>query len=574
MKFRLAIFLSLLSVCTSAQESNPAGSLLTKLDTLKLPSLNFTKSDTLLQNLNSKIDSLEVLKSKAQEKLNRLNPLNSVRQTKEKLDSVNSSLASKVSGQDTLPVKNQITRYNKKLDSTRTQLQSRLDSLSQLKLDIGMIKGMDSLKLRLDSLKNGGPIKDIKKAEAKLAEMQLKVGSKVAGVEQRINENTEMFSAQGLDVPTVNLPGTDLTKLNVPALNVPGGSMPNQPQLNMGNGLNLPGAELPVGNMPTINTPNLDVGDLADEAKGKLPELNTDAIKGMGKIKDLKEEIGKVGEVGNEIKGYQEDLKKIREGKLDELNQLPQEAEAKAMELAGDEFAQRAAMLEKWKADPAYAKELALNEAKEQAINHFAGKEQELMAAMEQLSKLKSKYSDAEGVLDLFKKRQRPLAGKTFVERLMPGINIQVQSGSNVWMDFNPYIGYQISRKFMAGAGWNERLSVNFKQLSVVTTERIFGPRTYVEFKAKENLVLKVESEWMHASVHTPMQVFRGESPSRQWVWSTFGGIKNVFNLSKKWKGHVEILYNLYNPEKRSPYSSNLNVRFGFGRKMVKKERK
>jgi hypothetical protein len=49
-----------------------------------------------------------------------------------------------------------------------------------------------------------------------------------------------------------------------------------------------------------------------------------------------------------------------------------------------------------------------------QAVNHFAGKEKELMAAMDQLSKVK----DAEQVVDLFKKPVNPMKGKPFVERL------------------------------------------------------------------------------------------------------------------------------------------------------------
>ncbi len=133
---------------------------------------------------------------------------------------------------------------------------------------------------------------------------------------------------------------------------------------------------------------------------------------------------------------------------------------------------------------------------------------------MEKLGKLKSKCQDAEGVLDLFQKKQRPLKGKPFVERIITGINLQVQAGTHIWLDFNPYVGNQISIRFTAGAGWNERLSVDFKEWEVISAERINGPRSFLEFKFKENLILKAETELMNAWVHMPTQTLN-EAPKQ-----------------------------------------------------------
>lgn len=545
-----------------------ADSLLSRLDTLKLPNLQLRQADTLKLEAIKKLDSLKQIKNRTKNKLDSINPINSLQRQQEKLESAKTSLLSKANGLDTLEAKEKLARYNKKLDSTRTHLQSRIDSLSHVKLDLNSIKRLDSLKLRLDSLKNKGPLGDLKEAEVKLAGLQQKVGNKVTDAQKQINEKLGVLSQGGLDAPSLNLPGLEVGKLNLPDVNKP--TLPTSLNLNTTD-LKLPAANLPTGDL-SLN-PELNLKNPGEKANmGGLPDPKTNRIKGLDGLKDLQDDFAKVGEVSTEIKGYQNDIKKVQEGGMDELEQLPEKAEEKALELAGNEFEQHAAMIEKWKENPAYAKELALNEAKEQAVNHFAGKEEELKAAMEQLSKLKSKKKYAEGVLDLFKKKQRSLKGVPFIERLVPGTTLQVQVTDNFWLDVNPYLGYRISGRLTAGMGWNERISFNYRVLDFARAERIYGPRLYGEFKLRENFVVKAETEWMNAKVLTPYQAYLKEGPTREWVWSTFAGVKNVFVLSKGLRGNVQVLYNLYDPEKKSPYTSRLNLRFGFEYRLLSRQ--
>jgi hypothetical protein len=229
--------------------------------------------------------------------------------------------------------------------------------------------------------------------------------------------------------------------------------------------------------------------------------------------------------------------------------------------LSAEKYAELA---KKWNEDPEVARELALNKAKEQAINHFAGHEQELKAAMDKMSKVKTKVKETEGVVDMFKKPGNPMKDKSFRERLLPGIALQIQRKDNTWVDFNPYIGYRINGRFTAGAGWNERISFSFKSKSFFSQEHIYGPRLYAEFKLKDFLMLKAETEWMNTWIDSALPAYRVEVNRRAWVWSSFAGVKNVFNLSKRVKGNVQILYNLHDPKKISPYSNRLNIRFGF----------
>jgi len=217
---------------------------------------------------------------------------------------------------------------------------------------------------------------------------------------------------------------------------------------------------------------------------------------------------------------------------------------------------------------------MTFKQAKEQAIDHFEGKEKELLAAMDQLSGLKKKFKHTDGVLDLFKKHQRPLYSKPFIERVVPGISMQLASRDNVWwFDFNPSTSYIISYRWAAGLGWNERLPINFKENRIESSDHIFGSRVFTEFKLREGFALKLETEWMNTFPNTFYPAYPQEQSKRSWVWSSFSGIKNSFNLSKKMRGQVQILYNLYNPEKQNPYLARVNFRFGVEYALKKKQK-
>ncbi|MFN7188304.1 MAG: hypothetical protein ACK5VK_09300, partial [Cyclobacteriaceae bacterium] len=223
---------------------------------------------------------------------------------------------------------------------------------------------------------------------------------------------------------------------------------------------------------------------------------------------------------------------------------------------------EQAERLRKWKSDPNYARELAVMQAKEQMGDHFAGRAEELKAAMQQLNKLKAKKTDAEGVVDLFKPNRNDLKGKPFRDRLLPGLSLQFQNSTNQWFDFNLYLGYRISGKITAGAGWVERISENLKEWEYHPEERAYGPRAFGEFKIKGGLHARAEAEYLNAQVTSPY-LKQQDVTGRAWVWSYFAGMKQSFNYSKSLKGNVQMMYNLYNPEKRSPYVSRLNVRIG-----------
>ena len=529
----ITIFLFIVTLATYAQEkstlSSKIDSLLIKIEKVKAPALSlpdtlktsFSQATSIKSKTQTKYDSTVNLLNKPQEELN---------------------------------------RYTGKIDSMQNRITKKIDSLSNLtNPNHLLIKGLDSLRGQLDSLKQTGIGKSATDAVGKVNQAQTKVTEKVSAIENKINEKLGLFNSSGGNAGSVNLP-------SVPGLNN------GNPIGQLNTNLNLP--ENPLGNsldidhkLPGVGLNQLDgIKDVANVPKKKLGEFAN-----MDGIKEVKGKMGEVSKVSTEINAYSKDARNLAQGNIGDVEQLPKTLETKAADLADvnslqKEFAPVAdytEMLKKWNSDPDVAKELALNKAKDVAVNHFVGHEQDVKVAMDKLSKVKTKYKDADGVIDMFKKHQNTLKDKPFIERLLPGIGIQIQKKQSIWVDFNPYVGYKISNRFVGGLGWNERVSFNTKQKSFIHQDRIYGARSFVQFKLKEGFLLRGEAEIMNAYV-LPYLLVNTDPASRQWVWSYFGGIKRDFKFSKFLMGNVQVMYNLYNPEHRSPYVSRLNIRMGF----------
>jgi hypothetical protein len=543
---------------------NTKDDLALSLDTLNAPTFHSEKVDTLKGRMKQRADTLQVKKSRIQQKLDSISRKEKRSQYSHKLDSVESGITSKL---DSLNPHNRIIHYTQKIDSIQSGLTLRLDSIAGLNLlDVTRIKG-------LDSLKNSGPVKDIKNAKQQIANVQADIQKPIDVAENAINEKLGLYAENGANIPgSVNLPDANLkSNLNLPGVKLPGTNLNTSltgnltvPDLSLEGTKMLIDPQLPKPEVGLLGETKKQMGKLRGRAKQKLPDVN-----GMEGVKDVQANLGKVNEISGKVKGYQGDIKNIAEGNLDEVKQLPQEIENKVASLdqvkgIEGQAGQYKELMAKWNSDPAVAKELALNQAKEMAVNHFAGHDEQLKLAMAELSKVKAKQKDAEVVIDLFKKPENEMKGRSFVERLLPGFNLQIQSSTNLWLDFNPFVGYRWSSRWTTGIGWNERLSVHVKDLSFIPNEHAYGPRSYVEFKVRENFHVKAEAEYLNALVTSPYLVNQLEPNGRAWVWSYFAGVKKSFALSKVMKGNVQVLYNLYNPYKRSPYMSQLNIRMGF----------
>jgi hypothetical protein len=375
------------------------------------------------------------------------------------------------------------------------------------------------------------------KSDGSLDSVQLNIGNPISSAQKAIDKKFSAFQQNGV----TGLP-------SIPDL--PSAPFVSMPSMSKSENLNLPIASIPQIKSPDIETPK------ADLAFRSMPDISP-----ISKPEGIRNHSGKIAEVSDQVKNYQKEIKGLNPNKLDEMKNSDQ-WEDKLSEL--DEVAEIKGQIDladqaKRYYDPEVAKEEALNKAKQEAINHFAGHEEELKAAMEQLSKLKAKMPDTEGVVDLFAKRKIFTKDSSFMKRFATGMSFQFQKQKSFWIDLNPHVVYKI---FVAGIGWNERLAYDFDETQWDQQNHIYGPRSFVHFKFKTNFWFKGEIEIMNSPLRaTP--IAGSDIVGRGWVTSYFGGIKKDFQVSKKLKGHVQMLYNLYNPAKASPYMNRLNARMG-----------
>jgi hypothetical protein len=487
-----------------------------------------------------------------------------------------------------------LSKYNRTLDSIKGKLTHRIDSLKRLNLHTAQYSHL------LDSIGRAGPVKDIRQAEAKLLALQNKVNEpvtkfngKVNKLENKINQKLSLLNKEagvGANLPgDASLPtgaaGIPLGQASLPNLRVPGinpGVLPNT-NLNLPSG-SLPNVTNPLSGITGLENNNLagNLGKETSELKNltSAPQRELSQLKNAGELGQASKELGQVTQITQQAKGYKKDLKNLSKGNLDSVNQV-RSLEKKAMqmgerkELQGElkQVDQYKGMLAKGN-DPMAVKNLA----KEQAVNHFAGKEKELQNAMSQVSMYKQKYASLSSIKDIPKHARNTMHGKPLIDRIVPGINLQVQKKGTVLIDFNPQAGYRFNDRLTIGAGWNERIGF-YHYTHLIHKDRIFGPRTFAQFSFRKGFALRGEVETMNTFVPPLITGSTAvDHTNRQWVWGVFGGIKKEYKISKTIRGNIQVMYNFHDRFlKTSPYADRLNVRMGFEflmKKRIKKELK
>ncbi len=329
------------------------------------------------------------------------------------------------------------------------------------------------------------------------------------------------------------------------------------------------------------NIPSLKMADYSLPDMNALPDAgDIPNIDKVAKLPDVEAPVDGLDKLNGEVTAYQDDLKSITEGNVQNVEKLPETIEDQASRIDGlDELQKQSGVIDEHKvqldklADPENAKEKAVSMAKEKAVDHFAGKQEQLKSAMDKISKYKQKYSSVSSIKDLPKRPPNPMKDKPFIERLVPGVYLQYQQKNYYLLDINPYIGYKVSGRVTTGLGWNHRVAWDSKYKRWERRSRIFGPRGFVDFKLGKGFIAHVEGETINSFVPSTL---RGnpDDGQREWVWSCMTGIKKEYRIYKNLKGTALIQYNLFNRHYKAPYVNRLNSRIGFEYVLKKKTRK
>lgn len=494
------------------------------------------KADSLIMNNEARLDSIH---RKADRTLNKIQNVD------EKInlgDSIDPGIA----------------RYNQKLDSLKRKLVFRMDSLDR----VG--QPTEKYKYILDSLNRLISVKQIDNTNERITNLQNKMTELLNKASDGINGKLALMNKEGggeTGIPgSVNISGVSQVNLN--GLNLPGTPMPDVINGSLPDPLGKMGLPSTVMGDMEINDPLTDMGGLPDQKLGKMGELaELDRAKGS---------VGKISEVSEQLKGVGDEIRDIRDGGLGSIELAPKSVEEQLTKTEQvQEIQKEMSGVEEMKElaekgnDPEALKEMAKMEVAEKAIDHFAGKGEQLQNAMQRISTAKQKYSSIKSIKELQKRPPNPMKGKPLIERIVPGLVLQIQNSGHWLIDFNPVAGYQLGGKVNAGLGWNYRLSLG-KHFKTFTEEYIHGPRVFSEFKFGNGFALRVDIERMNTVV--PPLGFNGitSEGTRQWVWSAFGGMKKEYKFFKNIQGNFQFLYNFYDDHDNSPYADRLVVRTGF----------
>lgn len=302
-----------------------------------------------------------------------------------------------------------------------------------------------------------------------------------------------------------------------------------------------------------------------------IPELNMPELKGLNlslpKMPGLK--LDGISDLKT-LAGQAEELKDgLPDMKLPEKEKIAEKVEEEATSLARDRLGEVPGIPEVPKSGEEARQQLT-NEMKEQALDHFGDKQELLKKAMQQLGEYKQKFPDVQSLGDLRQKAPDPIKQKSFIERVVPGLTLQYQRWNVHLLDINLYAGYRFTSKLTAGAGWNQRVAYNAEHKQWNKLSNIYGPRIYSSYNLGRGFIAHLEGEAMITFIHSSLT--DPQAGQWKWVYSMMTGLKKEYRLTKKLKGTAYLLYNIFDPNHKSPYVDRLNARFGIEYKIRKKQ--
>lgn len=444
-------------------------------------------------------------------------------------------------------------RVNTTFTDKQNAIQSKIDSL--------LVRNQPTLPFqrKIDSLQN--------KQQALLSE----VSAKQNQLQQKVNARYEKWGSKldslGLKLPNASIPGSDKVNGQLAGLNA---KLPNTPTFATAfvkttavekASVGAPNTSIPNTSLPSLNTndfANLNLSKDLNNVGGKLSVPGTDQMKQWNdQLKNvanpLKEATGKL----NEAKGVLKDPGKAAEEaakQLKDVNAISKEM-GNADKLMKDNEAMKAAEAMK---DPEKMKE----EVAKKAIDHFAGKEQVLKQAMDQMAKIKKKVPSLESLDKLPKNYKWPkngLKGKPFRERVRFGINFGAQGRKDsIIVDLFPNVSYNLTGRIELGGGMVYRLRESTKTWQFDQANPVWGFNMFGTFKTFKAVRFRIETD----AASYPKFGGVGEPIERKWRWIWLTGVQTEFKISQHFTGNVQMLYN-FDKSLTAGFPEQLVLRFG-----------
>jgi hypothetical protein len=408
-----------------------------------------------------------------------------------------------------------VSRTEKKILSWKQNLNNKVDSLHNNKVK----SKFDSLNSKKEKLVN-----DINQTQV---ELKQKAEEKISSWKKKLQTRTDSLGV-GQHIPGTSLPASD--KLELDGIDIPG-----------------------VPSLSSVDFSELNLSPDLSQINEALPFVSMDGLI------SVQENIQEIKGTVSQIKMLKANPDQLAETAVTTLKEF---AEVKQLEELTGGMSQL----------PIGSPEAAKEKLTSMAVNHFGGQEQVLLSAISTVSKYKQKYSRIQSLDSIPKKKPNELKGKPFMQRLVPGITLQYQMNNNYRVDAYVYTAYRFTTKLMTGIGWNQSAARDKDNTYWDHKGIVYGPRIFGNYKIGKGFIAHLEFENMNTFVTPVLQ--DPVTGKREWVWSTMTGLKKEYKITKKLKGTILILYNMYDPRHKSPYTDRLNTRFGFEYYQKKKKSK
>jgi hypothetical protein len=346
-------------------------------------------------------------------------------------------------------------------------------------------------------------------------------------------------------------------------------------------GVSLPGLE--GGDVPGMDIPRMDIPPADLPGTG----LTGPELPGMEGLEGIREGMGKVDALGDEVGAYADDLDRISEGKLNEIESADKIAEQQLLQSeAGQAFQQQSGMSQAGMGELQqmsgrdYLQEQGKEQVYEAAIDHFAGHQQELMAAQKEMAKYKSRFEQVQSVKEMPKNILwlNPLKDKPWQERVIIGSLWQFGRQEQYLIDLGPTLAWRFTDRLSAGGGGQYRLSISKDHSPWVnSSDRVLGYFMYTEFKFKKGFFARLTFENLQTSVPRFNASRQVESTEQRWVRGLSPGIGKSYSVYKKLRGYTLLQFNFLHRYHQTPYAQPVQAKIGFylfGNDLQRKKKK
>lgn len=482
------------------------------------------------------------------------NILEPVNNKTKKMDSVDVSLSKSI---DSIAIAANPDFNTPKIDSLRDNTKTKIDSLKALNLSYGNYsEKLDSLNGIVPKRINGYLSDGGKRVNEKIDTVKAAIISKIPGKENLPQAN----------LPKRKLPGGEKVKLlkdqGTSLGNIEADILPNTPELDVETDILPATSDLALDDQ--LGSP-LKIDGKVNEYKSEAGEISNLPKGGLEKIKEtegidkITNGVGEAKKYGDNAAEYQQDIATAKEGDLEGVEKRAEKEAVKQIGGTGElqnqsnDLNQELGQLDEYR-DEAFIKQQMKEKALVLVTKQFAPNTEKFKLAQANLEKYKKKHA----VIKNFKNIQKE--NKSFRERLVLGLDLEMARNNGASMDFAPALGYQFTNRFTSYFGYMYRFSFDKSNNSLNWNNPTYGARGTITYTVSKGIFGKLSFEQLRTNV--PRGLILAET-SRQWVYGGFIGLGKAYSVTKRIKGNLQMLYNFLHSGE-SPYSEKYNIRLGF----------